>query len=149
LSLANAQHQSGNHQLAETTLRAILKQTPDNPIALNNLGYFLIERNERIDEAVNLIEQAIKIDPTNSSYLDSLGWGYFKLGKLPEAERYLKEAIRYNPLSATTFEHLGDLYLKQGKEDLAKTAWQKALIYSSDLEGKNRIKAKMAQKSSN
>ncbi|NJO25029.1 MAG: tetratricopeptide repeat protein [Bacteroidia bacterium] len=142
LSLATAQHQSGNHQLAESTLRTILKQTPTNPIALNNLGYFLLERNERIDEAVDLIEQALKIDPTNSSYLDSLGWGYYKLGKLPEAERFLKEAIRFNPSSAATFEHLGDLYLKQGKDDLAKSAWQKALSFSSDLEGKNRIKAK-------
>lgn len=149
LTIATAQHLSGNHQSAETTLREILKQTPRNPIALNNLGYFLLERNERINEAVQLIEEALKIDPTNSSYLDSLGWGYYKLGKFQEAERYLKEAIRYNSSSANTFEHLGDLYIKQGKEDLAKSAWQKALGFSSDLEGKNRIKAKMTQKASN
>jgi tetratricopeptide (TPR) repeat protein len=149
ISLANAQHQSGNHQQAETTLRTVLKQMPDNPIALNNLGYYLLERNERIDEAVSLIEQALKIDPTNSSYLDSLGWGYYKLGKLPEAERYLKQAIRYNPASANTFEHLGDVYLKQGNPTLAQSAWQKALSFSSDLEAKNRIKAKMSQRAAN
>jgi tetratricopeptide (TPR) repeat protein len=145
LSLATAQHLSGNHQLAESTLRGILKQTPDNPIALNNLGYFLLERNDRIAEAVKMIEQALKIDPTNASYLDSLGWGYYKLGKLEESERYLKEAIRYNPASSATFEHLGDLYLKQGKADLAKSAWQKAIAFSSDPEARNRLKAKVGQ----
>lgn len=149
LSLATAQHQSGNHKLAEETLRAILKKTPTNPIALNNLGYFLLERNENISEAVSLIEQAVKIDPTNSSYLDSLGWAYFKLGKLSEAERYLKEAMRYNPSSSTIFEHLGDVYLKSGKDELAKSAWKKALSLASDMEGVSRIKAKIAQNISN
>lgn len=143
LSLAVAQHMSGDYQSAEETLRNILKKTPGNPIALNNLGYFLLERNERITEAVELIRQAVKIDPTNSSYLDSLGWGYFKLGNLPESERYLKEALRYNPSSPTIYEHLGDVYQKQGKEELAKTAWQKALAFSSDTTVAARIKAKM------
>lgn len=143
LSLATAQYQSGNYLQAEQTLRGILKKTPNNPMALNNLGYFLLERNANIEEAVNLIERAVRIDPTNSSYLDSLGWGYYKMGKLAEAERYLKEAIRYNSSSATIYEHLGDVYQKQGKLVLAKNAWQKALSFSSDVKIADRIKAKM------
>lgn len=143
LSLATAQFQSGNHQQAEQTLRGILKKTPNNPMALNNLGYFLLERNENLNEAVSLIEKAVKVDPTNSSYLDSLGWGYYKLGKLAEAEKYLKEAVRYNPSSSTIHEHLGDVYQKQEKFTLAKNAWQKALNLSSDLAIATRIKAKM------
>ncbi len=146
LSLATAQHQSGNYKLAEETLRNILKKTPENPIALNNLGYFLLERDEKIAEAVELIHKAVKIDATNPSYLDSLGWGYYKLGKLDESEKYLKEAVRINPTSPNIYEHLGDVYLKQGKTELAKSAWQKALNYSSDSEGVSRIKAKIAKK---
>ncbi len=149
LSMATAQNQLGKYKLAEETLRGILKKTPGNPIALNNLGYFLLERNERMTEAVDLIEKALKIDPTNSSYLDSLGWGYYKLGRFSESERYLKEAIRYNSSSPTIYEHLGDLYLKQGKFELAKSSWEKALNLSNDTEGLSRIKAKMAQNSSN
>lgn len=143
LSLATAQHQSGNHLQAEQTLRGILKKTPGNPMALNNLGYFLLERNTNIDEAVSLIEKAVKIDPTNSSYLDSLGWGYFKQGKLAEAEKYLKDAAHYNPSSSTIYEHLGDVYQKQGKTALAKNAWQKALSFSSDITIAARIKEKI------
>jgi len=144
LTLATAQHQSGDHKSAEETLRNILKKTPGNPIALNNLGYFLLERNERLEEAHDLIEQAVKIDPTNASYLDSLGWANFKLGKLAESEKYLKEAVRYNSSSPIIYEHLGDVYQKQGKDELAKAAWQKALLLSANSEAALRIKAKIA-----
>lgn len=145
LTLATAQQMSGDFRSAETTLRDILKQTPNNPIALNNLGYFLIERDEKIDEAFELIRQAVKIDPTNPSYLDSLGWAYFKLGKLTEAEKYLRQAAKYDSGSATIHEHLGDVYQKQGKSAQAKAAWQKALNLASDAEEINRLKAKLGR----
>lgn len=143
LSLATAQFQSGNHLQAEKTLREILKKTPNNPMALNNLGYYLLDRDENLTEAVSLIEKAVKIDPTNPSYLDSLGWGYYKLGKLNEAEKYLREALRFNSSSVTILEHLGDVFQKQGKFNLAKSAWQKALTLSSDTKIAARIKEKM------
>ncbi len=146
LTLATAQQMSGNFQAAEQTLREILKQMPDNPIALNNLGYFLLERDERINEALELIQKAVDISPTNSSFLDSLGWAYFKLNKLDEAEKYLKSAARLDSSSATILEHLGDVYQKQGKTELARTIWQKALKISSDIEGSNRLKTKLGEK---
>lgn len=143
LSLANAQQTSGDYKAAEETLRSLLKQTPGNPIALNNLGYFFLERNEKFEEALDLINQALKIDPNNPSYLDSLGWAYYKLGKYAEAEKHLKNASRLAPLSATILEHLGDVYQKQNKNDLAGTAWQKALNLSPEREMTERIKAKL------
>lgn len=146
LSLATAQQTAGNFQSAEQILRNLLKKTPGNPVALNNLGYFLLERNEKIDEAIALIKQAVNIDPTNASYLDSLGWAFFKQGKLGEAEMYLKEAVRNDSASATVYEHLGDVYHKQGKFDLAKSAWQKAINISNDSEAENRLKDKLADR---
>ncbi|HXG84912.1 MAG TPA: tetratricopeptide repeat protein [Pyrinomonadaceae bacterium] len=143
LTLATAQQMSGNFAAAENTLRELLKQSPGNPIALNNLGYFLIERDTKLDEALNLIEQAVKIDPTNPSYLDSLGWAYFKLGNLNQAEKYLKEALRNDDSSATIQEHLGDVYAKQGKLEPAKSAWQKSLNFSFEAEQTTRLKSKL------
>ncbi len=144
LTLATAQQVVGDFVAAEANLRALLKQSPRNPIALNNLGYFLAERNVKLDEALQLIQQALKIDPTNPSYLDSLGWTYFKLGKFTEAEKYLKDALRYDITSPTINEHLGDVYDQQGKSDLAKSAWQKALNLVSDAVETNRINSKLA-----
>ncbi|MCY7344690.1 MAG: tetratricopeptide repeat protein [Pyrinomonadaceae bacterium] len=146
LTLATVQQSAGDFRGAETTLRGILLQTPGNPIALNNLGYFLTERGEKLDEALKLIQQALKIEPNNSSYLDSLGWVYFKLGNLPEAEKYLKDALRFDNSSATINEHLGDVYQKQGKPELAKTAWQKAFNLASETDEKNRLKTKLGIK---
>lgn len=126
-----------------------MKRTPENPIALNNLGYFLLERNEKIPEAVEFIKKAVKIDSNNASYLDSLGWGFYKLGKLDDSEKFLKEALRLNPASSNSYEHLGDVYLKQGKLELAKSAWQKALSFSSDNDVVSRIRAKIAKNNNN
>lgn len=143
LTLASAQQLGGDFKGAETTLRDILKQTPGNPIALNNLGYFLVERNERIPEAVNLIQQALKVDPRNPSYLDSLGWAFFKLGKLDDAEKFLKDAARLDSDSSTIHEHLGDVYFKKQNLSLARASWDKALKLAWDEAGIDRLKKKL------
>ncbi len=145
LTLATIQQAAGDFAGAETTLREILKLSPRNPIALNNLGYFLTERDEKFDEALKLIEKALEIDPLNPSYLDSLGWVYFKTGKLAEAEKSLKEALEIDDTSSTIHEHLGDVYQKQGKTELAKSAWQKALSLATEADETSRIKAKLAK----
>jgi tetratricopeptide (TPR) repeat protein len=146
LTLATAQQNAGNFKAAETTLRDILAESPNNPIAQNNLGYFLAERNEKLDEALKLIQQALKSDPDNPSYLDSLGWVYFKQGKLDLAEENLKKALKFDASSATIHEHLGDVYQKQGKTEQARAAWQKALTLSADAEQINAIKDKLTKK---
>jgi tetratricopeptide (TPR) repeat protein len=143
LTLATAYQTAGNFSAAESTLRELLKQLPGNPIALNNLGYFLVERDTKLDEALSLIEQAVRIDPTNSSYLDSLGWAYYKLGKFQQAEKYLKEALRINESSAIIQEHLGDVYQKQGKDALAKSSWLKSINLSFEAEQISRLKTKL------
>lgn len=148
LTLATAQQMSGDFKSAEETLRLILRQTPDNPIALNNLGYFLLERNEKITEAFDLISRAVKIDPTNPSFLDSLGWAYYKLGKYAEAEEYLLQAASFDQASPAINEHLGDVYEKQKKNAQAREAWQKALNLSSEAAEINRLKTKLNLKNS-
>ena len=143
LTLASAQQAGGDHAGAESTLREILKESPNNPIALNNLGYFLMERNLKLEEALKMIQEAVSVDPTNPSYLDSLGWAYFKLGKLTDAEKYLKEAAKLNALSSTITEHLGDVYLKQGRTEEARKQWRKALELASERSDVDRIKSKL------
>lgn len=146
LSIATAQQMSSDFAGAEATLRDILKESPNNPIALNNLGYFLLERGERYDEALTLIRKAVDTDPTNPSYLDSLGWAFFKLGKFAEAELYLKEALRRDPSSGTINEHLGDVMAAQSKPELARMAWQRAVNLASNEKDLERLKKKLGEK---
>ncbi len=143
LTLASAQQSSGDFASAEETLRDVLKKMPNNPTALNNLGYFLLERDVKVIEAFNLIEQAVKIEPANSSFLDSFGWAYFKLGKYVEAETYLLKAVRIDDSSAAIQEHLGDVYQKLGKTDAAKSAFQNAIKLTTEPKEITRIKSKI------
>jgi len=143
ITLSSAQERAGDTKGSEESLRRILSKDLKNATALNNLGYFLIERNERLNEALELIQRAVRTEPDNSSFLDSLGWAYFKLGKLDEAERSLTEAARRNNLSATIQEHLGDLYERRGKLEMARTAWQRALSLVIAAGDTARLKAKL------
>lgn len=144
-ALATAQQMSGDFAAAERTLRDVLKVTPSNPIALNNLGYFLAERGERLEEAAEMIGQALKIDPRNPSYLDSLGWVYFKLGKLSEAEKSLTDAARIDADSSTIREHLGDVYKQKGDQAKARSYWEKALRLASEDPEIERLKKKLGR----
>ena len=71
---------------AEGTLRDLVTRDPEDANALNSLGYMLAERGERLDEAVQLVQRALKIEPDNPSFLDSLGWAYFQQGRLDQAD---------------------------------------------------------------
>lgn len=143
ITLSSAQERAGDLKGSEESLRRILAGDPNNATALNNLGYFLVERNERLTEALEMIQRAVRSNPTNSSFLDSLGWAYFKLGKFEEAERHLKEAARRNASSVAIHEHLGDLYQRQGKLELARAAWQKALSLVNESADTARLRAKL------
>jgi tetratricopeptide (TPR) repeat protein len=143
IMLSSAQERAGDTRGAEATLREVLAKDADNPTALNNLGYFLTEQGQKLDEALGMIERAVRADPENPSFLDSLGWVYFKLGKLKEAERYLSDAARRNPTSAAIQEHLGDLFKKLGQQEKAQASWRRALSLAAEAADTARIRAKL------
>lgn len=144
-TLATALQTNGDPAAAERILREVLHEVPGNPMALNNLGFFLTERGERLDEAVRLITQALTVDPENPSYLDSLGWAYLWLGRLEDAEKYLTDAVRFDPDSSTIREHLGDLYRQKKDPEKAKAMWEAALRMSADAEDTDRLKKKLGR----
>jgi tetratricopeptide (TPR) repeat protein len=145
LLVSSAQERAGDVKGSEATLRQILAKEPENATALNNLGYFLVERGERLEEAQGMIERAVRKEPGNPSYLDSLGWAYFKQGKLNQAEKYLSDAARRNPGSVAIQEHLGDLFQKLGQKEKATGFWRKALSLASEAADSARIKAKLGE----
>jgi tetratricopeptide (TPR) repeat protein len=145
IMLSSAQERAGDTKGAEETLRQVLAKDAKNPTALNNLGYFLTEHDQKLEEARDMIERAVRAEPQNSSFLDSLGWVYYKLGKLKEAERYLSDAARRNPTSATIQEHLGDLFVKLGQQEKAQASWRKALSLAAEAADTARIKAKLGE----
>ena len=141
---AAALDRTGNPAEAEKTFRAILTRDPLDATALNYLGYMLADRGDRLDEAVSLIQRALKVDPGNASFLDSLGWAYFRQGKLDLADSPLSSAAEKQPKNSVIQDHLGDLRFKQRRKDEAIAAWQRALDGDGDSIDRAKIEKKIA-----
>lgn len=147
LTLANAyeaQNQIGN---AEQVLRTLIARNATDEVALNALGYMLADRGLKLDEAVGFIKRALAADPANPSYLDSLGWAYFKQGKLSDALPPLEQAAKTASTSSMVLDHYGDALFAAKKYRDAAEAFTRAL--SGDRDGidaatviKKRDKAK-------
>jgi tetratricopeptide (TPR) repeat protein len=116
-----------NFTAAESEFRKVLNINPDNAAALNYLGYMLADRNVRLEEAHDLIKKAVAQEPNNGAYLDSLGWVFYRLNKLPEAEQHLRRALEVMSRDATVHDHLGDVYFREGKIREAIAQWQNSL----------------------
>jgi len=113
---------------AEEQFKKVLAVNPKNAPVLNYYGYMLGDLGIRLDEAEALVQQALKEDPFNGAYLDSLGWIYFKENKLGASESTLRKAVERERRDATIHAHLGDLYAKMGRGELAVAEWEKSLV---------------------
>jgi tetratricopeptide (TPR) repeat protein len=117
---------------AEAAFKQVLNREPDNAPVLNYLGYMLAERGERLDESVNYVKKALEIEPDNGSYLDSLGWAYYKADKLELAESNLRRAADQLKSNSVIQDHYGDVLLKMGRIDEAIEAFNRALSGDGD-----------------
>ena len=107
------------HNEAEGFFKQVLDLNEQNADALNYLGYMLIDSGTRVQEGIDYVKHALEIDHNNGAYLDSLGWGYFRLNQLDLAEDNLRLALEKLEDNAVVHDHIGDLYFKQGKFQLA------------------------------
>ena len=127
LELAFARERRKDVPGAEKAARQSLDLEPNNGQALNFLGYLYADYKVKVDQAVPLIEQALALDPDNPYYIDSLGWAYYRLGRLEDARGQLEKAIALGGDEPEVLEHLGDVYVALARKDDAKSLYQKAL----------------------
>ena len=143
LSMADLYADAGRPEEALKTLDTAVKRFPKEADVLNYLGYMLADRGQRLEESVRLITRALEIDPDNPSYLDSLGWAYFKRGDLVQAETYLAKAAEGLPRNSVVQDHYGDLLAKRGRHADAVAAWTKALQGDGEDVNKDAIDKKI------
>ena len=116
---------------AEKRLRRLVELRPEDPQALNGLGYTLVDRTPRVAEGFALIEKAHRLAPDDSFILDSMGWGLFRLGRFDEAEAYLRRAMKERP-DPEIAAHLGEVLWAKGESAQARELWQTQLKTSPD-----------------
>jgi len=143
--LASFYERSGNEQKAEKMFEEILRREPDHGPTLNYLGYMWADKGVKLDRSSELLEKAVRLDPQNGAYVDSLGWVYYRLGKLDLSERYLSEAARLIPRDPTIQAHLGDVFLKKGEYKKALERYRTALELKPDPDEEAELRTKIAE----
>jgi tetratricopeptide (TPR) repeat protein len=121
---------------AEADFRAALAINPEQPQVLNYLGYSLVEEQRNMDEALDMIERAVKASPDSGYIVDSLGWVYYRLGRYDDAVPEMEKAVELLPIDPVVNDHLGDVYWAVGREREAEFQWSRALSFiDQDVSG--------------
>ena len=130
---AMAAEKIGKPDILEKDLRKLIQLKPDHAHAHNALGYSFAEHGNRLPEALELIEKAIKLSPEDPYIIDSLGWVHYRMGNLNKGISYLKQAFVIKP-DPEIAAHLGEVLWMQGTKEEAKEIWRSTIKSHPDNE---------------
>jgi Flp pilus assembly protein TadD len=100
----------------------------------------LADHDVRLEEAEGMIALAVQKEPDNGAFIDSMGWVYYRLGRLDEARRLLERAVDLTGNDPVVREHLGDVYKSLNLKDLAMEQYRLSLATDS---GNQRVRNKL------
>ncbi len=103
-------------------MEKIIALDPDCHEALNYLGYSLAEQGGNLARALVLVKNALKSEPNNGYYMDSLAWVLYKQGKFPKAWEAISQAVKLVKEDPTIWEHCAVIAEAVGKEEKARQA---------------------------
>ena len=141
--LALLHERQGDRHKALAAMEKVLELNPENPEALNYIGYTWADLNINLAEAKNYIKQAVELKPDNGFIRDSLGWVEYRLGNFETAKAELLQALDLEPDDPNIHEHLGDVYLALESNDKAHASYQKAFELFLEEKDKTRVKKKI------
>ena len=133
----------GDWDKGEADFRFALELSPDQPLVLNYLGYGLVEKRIKLEEAQQMIETAVQKRPNDGYITDSLGWVLYRVGKFEEAVAPLERAIELMPVDPIINDHLGDAYWMVGRKLEAAFQWKRALSFDPEEKDADRIRQKL------
>ena len=142
-SRAITKERRGLYDEADLDFRRAMELNPRQPEVLNYLGYSLVERGKNLDEALELINKAVGIEPESGYIVDSLAWAYFTLGRYAEALEPMERASVLEPVDPVVTDHLGDVYWMNGRKREAEFQWHRALSYGPEEKEALRIRKKL------
>ncbi|WDP89179.1 MAG: tetratricopeptide repeat protein [Desulfobacter sp.] len=143
--LGATQDKAGLRDDCIKTMKALLRVDPDHAGALNYLGYTYAEMGIFLDEALDLVQRALKIKPGDGYITDSLGWIFFKKEAYDQAILHLEKAAEISKYETIIADHLADAYAKNGQPQKALATYKKALANAQEDQQDliKKIKAKV------
>ena len=133
----------GEFKKSDQDLLESLSIVSDDPYVLNYLAYSWLERNHKVETAIEMLMTAYN-KKTNDPYItDSLGWAYYKNGDYIEAEKYLNYAIQLKPNDPVITDHYADTLWKLDRKIQARYYWQSIIKSKSNELDKKVIKNKI------
>ncbi len=133
----------GAWDAAEADFRFALELSPDQPLVLNYLGYGLVEKRIKLEEAQAMIQTAVDRRPNDGYITDSLGWVLYRVEKFEEAVPHLERAVELMPVDPIINDHLGDSYWQVGRKLEAAFQWRRALSFKPEEKDAERIRLKL------
>lgn len=122
----------GNYEAGIAKMRDVLKLNPNNPHALNHIGYSYASRKVHLDEAEELLKKAVQLEPTSGSIMDSLGWLYFQKGQFKKAYQILSKANELAPNQPVILEHLADAAEHAGQKQEALDIYRRIMAWTNE-----------------
>lgn len=142
-SLGICRERLGKWSIAEQDLKQARLLSNDNPVVLNYLGYSWIEKGINLAEAEKLVQLAVRKEPSNGFFVDSLGWLYFKRGEFETALMFLEKASQLEPTDPVITDHLGDVLWRLDRRTEARYQWRKALAFEPTAALKSELSKKL------
>jgi Flp pilus assembly protein TadD len=140
---AACREELGRWTEAEADLKRALQLAPDQPDALNFLGYSWVSKGKNLNEGLALLQKAVSLRPDSGYIIDSLGWAQFQLGDYVTAVETLETAVSLDPQDPELNEHLGDAYWRVGRRIEARFQWTRALSQDPDEEARPELEKKI------
>ena len=125
----------GNYEMSDLDLLNALKLNPNDAYFLNYLAYSWLERDYKINEAMEMLKTAYDLKSNDPYIIDSIGWAYFLIDEYIEAEKYLRRAVELMPDDPIVNDHYGDILWKLNRKIQARYFWKNVLSFD-DTEDK-------------
>lgn len=138
-----AYEQTKQWDKAEPDFLKALELSPEQPLALNYLGYSWIDQGQNLERALGMIQKAVDLRPRDGYIVDSLGWGLYRTGDFEGAVKQLERAVMLRPADAVINDHLGDALWQVGRAREARFQWERALDMKPDAELAQALESKL------
>ena len=136
----------GNYEKADKDMLISLKMDPENAYVLNYLAYSWLERDYKINNAIEMLERAYSLENNDPYIIDSIGWAYYLIEEYVKAEKYLRRAVEQMPDDAIVNDHYGDILWKLGQKIQARYFWKSVLkMKDMDEELLKKINSKIIE----